>query len=209
MEIAVIVCGYGKKPTEAMFNYIVALLDYLATDFISKGERCRVIVSGGNTEYHQKWTTEAELMENIFKWLIKRKGLSKDMISIETEDFAYNTFQNIFLSNRLLGNKANNFKNIIVASNEAHFVKNLFACLKVFGSRTISRKVIFFTFPLTDRFGENIKIYFKTVFEAFGYYFRPFGRYLEYLQWRQRTGRNEHLDYWQFCLRSIRSGELI
>jgi hypothetical protein len=74
-----------------------------------------------------------------------------------------------------------------------------------------SQKVTFHTFPLTKRFQENINIFLKTGFEVFGYFYRPFGRYLEYWQWRLRTGRNDRdrFDYWVFRLKYAKSGELL
>jgi len=208
LKTVVIVCGYGKKTTGDMIDYIESSFCEIAKDFALKGEHCTVIVSGGDTE-NGKWKTEAEMMKVVINRMIARKGLPKNMIQVEPEVCAYNTLTNIMFSNRLLGREADNPDTIAVVCNESHYPKTMFACFKVFGLEMSAEKVIFYTFPLTKRFSENIKTYFKTGFEIFGYFFRPFGRYLEYWQWRLRTGRNERLSYWRFRLKYAKSGELI
>jgi hypothetical protein len=208
LKIAVIVCGYGKNPTESLIEYMETLLYEIAINFILKGDYCKVIVSGGDTEKNGEWKTEAEMMEKIANGIMVKERLPKNRVSIETENHAYNTFTNILLSKNKFKNEIDEFDKIIVVCNEAHYIKSVFASIKVFGWKTVSRKVIFYTFPLVKRFSENIKTYFKTVFESSGYFFRPLGRRLEHWQWRIRTGRNERLNYWQFRLKCAKSGEL-
>lgn len=209
MVVAVIVCSYGKNMTKIIIDYVESTVDEITKKFALKGEYCRIIVSGGNTEAGDcKWRTEASMMKVAISRTIAKKSLP-DMISVEAEHSAYNTLTNILFSKQVFGNEINNFSEIIIVCNKAYFIKNVFACIKVFGVKTVSRKVSFCPFPLTVRKRENIKILLKTGPEVIGYFIRPIGRRLEYWQWKIRIGRNERINFWQFCQRFMPKGELL
>lgn len=210
MATAVVICGYENQLTEALVCFIESLVEEIAKNFALKEEHYTIIVSGGNTgDGDGKWRTEASLMYVIVNRMIAKKGLPKQKMGVVMECSAYNTLTNHLFSKQLLGNKIDEFDNIIIACNDAHLVKNVCACLKVFGTKTLSRKVVFYTFPLTERFRENIKTYLKTPFEVFGYFFRPAGRLLEYWQWKIRTGRKTKIRFSAFCEKFTASGELL
>lgn len=209
MVKAVIVCGYGKRPTSNIICYVWSLLSDLATDFAAKKEPYRIIVSGGDTENHHKWKTEAHMMEYVIKLVMKKRGMPKNMMTIEAENSAYNTPTNILFSKRMLGDNFGYYTEIIIVCNEAHLAKTVFASFKIFGSKTMSKKVSFYTYPITNGFSQNIKTYLKTPFEVFGYFFRPAGKLLEYWQWCVRNGRNSRMSFCKFCETFTKSGELM
>lgn len=126
-------------------------------------------------------------------------------ITVIREEGAYNTITNITNSLKYLEDK--NIKRIVIVCNLAHAIKVMFASIRLLGLTKTKRRVVLRVFPLTVRVSENVKTLIKTVFETFGYFYRPFGRYLEYWQWKIRTGRNEQLSYWQFRLKF--RGELL
>lgn len=204
-----IVCGYGKKKSRDIVEYLDFSLRK-ALDY----DIDLIIPTGGDTtdDSNGHWITEAEMLKktlkNIIDWrdLISLKELERMMkMEIIEENEAYNTITNILNSNRMIaGSKADK---IYIVCNTAHSIKVLFAAIKIFGIQATRRQIVFCPFPLTKRVKENVKTFLKTPLEVFGYFYRPFGCYLEYWQWRLRTGRNERLGYWEFRIKY--RGELI
>jgi hypothetical protein len=128
-----IVDGYGKGITPIKTKYIESAVDRIAS-FIIKGEHCTVILTGGDTE-NGIWKTEAEMMKVIVNRIIANKGLPKNLISIMTEEYAYNTLTNIHLSRQKLGVGIYDFDRIIIVCNEAHIIKICLLALRYLAAK--------------------------------------------------------------------------
>lgn len=175
-----------------------------------------MILTGGDTtdDSNGRWATEVGMLKETLENIIDSRDLvicqtmkrMREMEIIE-ENKAYNTFTNILYSMKMTKDILVKTDKIYIACNKAHMIKVLFASIKIFGLKATKRQVVICPFPLTKRISENVKTFLKTGFEVFGYFYRPFGRYLEYWQWRIRTGRNERLGYWKFRLKY--RGELV
>ncbi len=200
MERCMIVCGYGKRWTNAIYNYIEFSLLVAIKYMVSA-----IIYSGGDTtdDRNGSWKTEAGMMETI------ANTMKIDRVKFQKEGKAYNTLTNILFSLEMFKRDISEADKIFIVCNTAHMIKVFFAAVKIFGLTATKRRIVICPFPLTRRVGENVKTFLKTPIEVFGYFFRPFGRYLEYWQWWLRTGRNERIGYWQFRIKCLRSGELI
>lgn len=206
-----IICGYGKIKSRGIVEYLnFALSKSLEHDV------GLIIPTGGNTtdDRNGHWTTEAEMLKetlkNIIDWtdLVSIQTMEKKLaMEIIEENKAYNTLTNIFYSMKMTKDILVKTDKIYIVCNTAHSIKVLFASIKILGLRVTKRQIVICLFPLTKRVSENVKTFLKTPVEVFGYFYRPFGRYLEYWQWRIRTGRNERLNYWQFRLKY--RGELV
>lgn len=192
MERCMIVCGYGKRENSSIFNYVEFCM-LVAVKYIIN----LIIFSGGNTtdECNGSWKTEAGMMEII------ANTMKIGRVRFQKEEKAYNTLTNILFSLKMFKHDVSESDKIFIVCNTAHVIKVFFASIKIFGLTATKRQVVICPYPLTKRASENIKTFLKTPFEAFGYFFRPFGWYLEYWQWWLRTGRNERVGYWQFRLR--------
>ena len=197
----VIVCGYGKDFYK-LEEYVRFALE------TANEEKIRaVIFSGGDTTDESsggpwEFKTEAETMEAVAEKKIFLTGM---MTKILKEEKAYNTLTNMLFSKRMI----NENEKIIIVCNRAHLPKVVFAAIKVFGLESTRRRISFCPFSLTTGRIENLKILIKTVPEVIGYFFRPIGRWIEYLQWKLRTGRNEQLTYKEFCSEFRNTGELL
>jgi len=198
-----IVCGYGKN-WEKLGEYI-----RFALETANEAKVRAVILSGGDTtdEISGPWEeveTEAEIMELIARESIFLTG---KMMNFFLEEEAYNTLTNMLYSKQMIDDEN---EKIIIICNNVHLPKVFFAAIKVFGPHSVmGQQISFCSFPLTVGKIENLKILIKTVPEAVGYFFRPLGRRIEYLQWKQRTGRNEQKSYKEFYAEFKRTGELI
>lgn len=206
-----IVCGYGKRQNIGISRY----LDFALRTAI-KYNVDLIILTGGDTtdDSNGHWATEAGMLKETLENIIDTRDLvswqtMKKLREIEIieENEAYNTFTNIFYSMKMIKDILVKTDKIYIVCNKAHMIKVLFASIKIFGLKTTKRQIVICPFPLTKRVSENVKTFLKTGFEVFGYFYRPFGRYLEYWQWRIRTGRNKRLSYWKFRLKYC--GELI
>lgn len=197
----VIVCGYGKDWCK-LGKYVE-----FALKTASDAKVRAIVFSGGDTTGESsggpwEFKTEAETMEAVAKKKIFLTGM---MMKILKEKKAYNTLTNMLFSKRMI----NKNEKIIVVCNKAHLWKVRMAAVKVFGLRAVRQQISFCSFSLTTGRIENLKILIKTIPEAVGYFFRPFGRQIEYLQWRMRTGRNEQKKYEEFCSEFRSTGELL
>ncbi len=206
MKKVMIVCGYGKMKTGAIVDYVKYSIRLARREIVNI-----IIYSGGDTtdESNGSWKTEAEMLmaiKNDFcfgEWMPETVFLK--------EEKSYNTLTNILYSIKLLAD--DNIGQLVVVCNRFHLIKTNIVCLKICGLRnmkhwTSDRRLVFCAFPLTKRASENIKILLKTIPETLGYFIRPIGRRLEYLQYQKRTGRNEQINFWQFCVKFIPTGEL-
>lgn len=207
MAIAVIVCGYGKVKSRDIVEYLkFALKKALKYDI------GLIIPTGGDTadDKNGHWLTEAEMLKQISKDILAEWYPRNCRIELLEENEAYNTLTNILYSLKIAENKElGKFGKVFIVCNRMHFGKILMASIKLFGLKETHRRVSINTFPLTKRVGENLKILVKTIPESIGYFIRPIGRRIEYWQWKQRTGRNENLNFCQFCARYIPTGELL
>lgn len=196
-----IVCGYGKDWSE-LEEYV-----RFALETASSAKAKSIIFSGGNTTDKSsgpwEFRTEAEAMKSIAETEIFLRG---KRMRIFLEEEAYNTLTNMLYSKQMINDKN---EKIIVVCNKAHLLKVFFATLKVFGLKATRQRISFYSFSLTTGKIENLKIFIKTIPEIIGYFFRPLGRRIEYLQWKRRTGRNEQMSYREFCSEFKRTGELI
>ena len=197
----IIVCGYGKDFYK-LEEYVRFALE------TANEEKIRaVIFSGGDTTDEvsgpEGVETEAEMME-----LIAWRGifLTGKMMSFFLEEKAYNTLTNMLYSKQMIDDEN---EKIIIVCNKAHLLKAKMAAVKVFGLRAVWQQISFCSFSLTTGRIENLKIFIKTIPEVIGYFFRPLGRQIEYLQWKLRTGRNEQLTYKEFCSEFRNTGELL
>jgi uncharacterized SAM-binding protein YcdF (DUF218 family) len=196
----VIVCGYGKN------WYGIQKYVWHALDKASNAKVKAVIFSGGDTTNEStggpwEFKTEAEVMGAIAKSEISITG---KMTRIILEEKAYNTLTNMLYSKKMIDDEN---EKIIIVCNEAHLLKVRMAAIKVFGLKSTQKQISFF--QLTTGEIENLKILIKTIPEVLGYFIRPIGRRIEYEQWRQRTGRNEQLNFKQFCQKFRNAGELL
>lgn len=196
----VIVCGYGKERTWAMEQYVAYSL------FVALKEKAEnVIFSGGNTTDKRDgdWDTESEMMR-VIALDVMEVHLTLQYINLVKEEKAYNTLGNLLHSKRKIGST----EKIIVVCNKAHLVKTRIAAVRIFGIKA-ARRITFYSFPLVLKKREIFRIYLKTIGETIGYFLRPVGRRIEWLQWRLRSGRKKKIDFWQFCLRYIPTGDLL
>lgn len=205
MEAVMIICGYGKIKSRGISKY----LDFALSNAF-KHDVGLIIPTGGDTtdDSNGHWITEAEMLKETLENIIDSTDLvswqtMKRMMEMEIveENKAYNTLTNILYSIKMIKGDIAKTDKIFIVCNTAHLIKVLFALIKIFGLKAIKRRVVICPFPLTRRVGENIKTFLKTPIEVFGYFFRPFGWYLEYWQWWLRTGRNERIGYWKFRLK--------
>lgn len=114
-------------------------------------------------------------------------------MKILLEKKAYNTLGNLENSKQMIDEN----EKIIIICNETHLWKVRMAAIKVFGLGALRQRISFHSFPLTTGKIENLKILVKTVLEAIGYFFSPLGVCISYLQYRQRTGRNDQVGFWK------------
>jgi hypothetical protein len=198
-----VVCGYGKD------WYGIQKYVWYALNIASRARVKAIIFSGGDTTDEStggpwEFRTEAGVMGAIAKAEISITG---KRMRIFLEEEAYNTLTNMLYSKQMIGDEN---EEIIIVCNETHLWKVKMAAIKVFGLRSvISQRISFCSFPLTTGKSENLKILIKTVPETIGYFFRPLGKRIEYLQWRRRTGRNKNLNFKQFCQKFKNTGELL
>ena len=198
----IIACGYGKDWYK-LEEYVRFALETAN----NTGVRA-VIFSGGDTTDEVRGPegveTEAEMME-LIAW--ESIFLTGKMMSFFLEEKAYNTLTNMLYSKQTIDDEN---EKIIIVCNKAHLPKVFFAAIKVFGLRSaLGQRISFCPFSLTTGRIENLKIFIKTVPEVIGYFFRPLGRRIEYLQWKRRTGRNEQMSYKEFCSEFRNTGELL
>lgn len=185
-----IVFGYGKT-----WNYKEEQYLKYALKVAKKGGISLLVMTGGDTtnKSNGPWQTEAEMLRIKMEELISQKNLD---IRVVEENEAYNTPTNLLYSLRMaLGYRT---EKIFIVCNRAHLAKVFFSSIKILGLEATKNMIVFCPFLLTTRFSENVKTYLKMPIEIFGYFYRPFGCYLEYWQMKLRTGRNERPGYWKF-----------
>lgn len=197
-----VIFGYGKDSGSVM--------KYVKFGFrtAKKAGAETIITTGGDTsnESNNPWLaeTEAEMMGNIIRDIISLTGRR---VKILEEKRAYNTLTNVLYI--ALEQMIDETEKVIIVCNKAHFPKVFFATVKVLGLRATMQRISFHPFPLTTGKIENLMILAKTVPEVLGYFIRPLGRRIEWIQYNQRTGRNKQLTYKEFCSKFRKTGELI